>query len=109
MPLTSVIFSLTRAPGADEEWIAKMSLTSLSLSLTARTRTRSALTLISRTSAPKRMVQVADWSELELRLVCYSPYHSNWASTGSRPITFSPDYGFAGSPDFRITSPATDR
>ena len=24
MPLTSVIFSLTRAPGADEEWIAKI-------------------------------------------------------------------------------------
>jgi len=24
MPLTSVIFSLTKAPGADEEWIAKM-------------------------------------------------------------------------------------
>ena len=24
MPLTSVMFTLTRAPGADEEWIAKM-------------------------------------------------------------------------------------
>jgi hypothetical protein len=24
MPLTSVIFSLTRTPGADEEWTAKM-------------------------------------------------------------------------------------
>ena len=43
------------------------------------------------------------------RLVYYPPYHSNWASTGSRPITFSPNYGFAGSPDFRITSSSTDR
>ena len=72
-----------------------------------------------RTQFLKRMVQFADWSRLELRLVYYPPYHSKynpiercWSALEKkmeRRVTELPEGGSAMRPTNDLEGPAPDR